>query len=143
VLCAHDARGRLVGLAGIKTAAGGLVEAGYPELRAVYGSVGGLWRGLLLDLTERPVAPGEMLLDGLCVAPDARGQGIGSALIAALVAEARARGVARIRLDVIDRNPRARNLYLRHGFVPCGRRRMGPLRHVYGFRAAEEMERRP
>ncbi len=49
------------------------------------------------------------------VRPDARGQGIGRALMTALIAVARARGYARLVLSVDPGNPAAR-LYQRCGF---------------------------
>jgi len=116
---ARDDAGRLLGVAGIKTPRGGLVAGGLRELAAAYGWPGALWRGPLLELTERPLAPGQMLLDGLFVAPAARGRGVGTALIRAVIAEAEAGGLREVRLDVIDSNPRARALYARLGFVPA------------------------
>ena len=48
--------------------------------------------------------------------PAARGQGVGTALLKAIIAEGRRRGYAEVRLDVIDTNPRATALYERIGF---------------------------
>ncbi|KAE8765107.1 GNAT family N-acetyltransferase [Georgenia thermotolerans] len=56
----------------------------------------------------------------ICVFGDRRGAGIGSALMGAVVAHARREGLPGLSLSVEDGN-RARNLYLRHGFVPVGR----------------------
>jgi GNAT superfamily N-acetyltransferase len=54
------------------------------------------------------------------VAPEARRQGIGSALVEAVVDWARTRGLARLILDVGAHNAPAIDLYTRHGFVPTG-----------------------
>jgi ribosomal protein S18 acetylase RimI-like enzyme len=51
------------------------------------------------------------------------GQGIGSALLGALLAEAAERGCAEIFLEVRVDNPRAQQLYRRHGFTDAGLRR--------------------
>lgn len=139
---ARDGEGRLLGVAGIKTAEGGLVTGGFAELAAAYGWPGALWRGPLLELTERPLAPGQMLLDGLFVSAAARGRGVGTALIGAVMAEAAERGLSEVRLDVTDTNPRARALYTRLGFVAAGEERLGPLRLVFGFRQSTRMIRR-
>jgi RimJ/RimL family protein N-acetyltransferase len=56
-----------------------------------------------------------------------RDRGIGGLLISAAIDAARAKGLLRVQLMVLDGNDRARALYLRHGFVVEGRRR-GPLR---------------
>ncbi|MBV1693133.1 MAG: GNAT family N-acetyltransferase [Hyphomicrobiales bacterium] len=55
-----------------------------------------------------------------------RGRGIGGRLLAAAIEAARAKGLKRVQLMVLDGNDRARALYVAHGFVPEGRRR-GPV----------------
>lgn len=55
-------------------------------------------------------------LSVLAVAKDAEGQGVGSALIEASTAWARARGDDRITLNVFNGNERAQALYERHGY---------------------------
>lgn len=57
------------------------------------------------------------------VAPEARRGGLGTALVAAAIDTARARGVARMFLEVAESNTAARVLYARAGFAPVGRRR--------------------
>lgn len=61
----------------------------------------------------------ELLL--FAVAPEARGQGIGWAMLERFAQEARSRGAHRLLLEMRDGNP-AERLYLRFGFVPLGRR---------------------
>ena len=51
------------------------------------------------------------------------GQGTGTALLSALVAEAARRGCTEVLLEVREDNPRARRLYLREGFTEIGIRR--------------------
>ncbi len=58
----------------------------------------------------------------IAVAPPARGLGIGRALLAALVAAARQRGVRRVHLEVRADNDAAISLYRRAGFRVDGRR---------------------
>jgi [ribosomal protein S18]-alanine N-acetyltransferase len=59
----------------------------------------------------------------MAVAEPHWGQGIGSALLTALVAEAACRAAAEVFLEVRADNPRAQGLYRRHGFTAVGRRR--------------------
>ena len=59
----------------------------------------------------------------LAVAADRWGQGIGTALLRALLAEAARRGCTEVFLEVRKDNPRARGLYLRRGFEEIGIRR--------------------
>ncbi|MBD8891496.1 GNAT family N-acetyltransferase [Roseibium litorale] len=141
-ICAIGADGRLLGLAGFKTSEGGLTAGGLKHLAGIYGWPGALWRGLLLDLLERPVEKGVFLMDGIFVAAEARGQGVGTALLKAVEAEARARGQARVRLDVIDTNPRARALYERAGFEAAGVEETGIFSGLFGFSSATRMEKR-
>jgi ribosomal-protein-alanine N-acetyltransferase len=59
----------------------------------------------------------------IAVAGDCWGQGIGSALLEALIGAARRRRCAEVFLEVREDNPRARGLYRRRGFVEIGVRR--------------------
>lgn len=138
---AVDPSGRLLGVAGFKTAKGAFVGGGLADLAQIYGWIGALWRGMLLALLERDVTPGQLLMDGIFVRADARGMGVGSALLDAVGAEAVRRGCASVRLDVIDTNPRARALYERKGFRPIQTTTMGPLRLIFGFSAATTLVR--
>jgi ribosomal protein S18 acetylase RimI-like enzyme len=54
------------------------------------------------------------------VAPEARGRGVGDALVAGICRWARERGAAELHLDVVENNATAINLYARHGFVDAG-----------------------
>jgi ribosomal-protein-alanine N-acetyltransferase len=56
------------------------------------------------------------------VLPEHRRAGLGSALLAALVEEARRRGARTMFLEVAEDNPAARALYAVNGFVQIGRR---------------------
>ena len=138
-LVARDETGALLGLAGFKTPQGSFAGGSWTDMRAVYGLAGLAWRLPLLALLSREVDNDRFLLDGICVAPAARGLGVGSALMAAIEDEARARGYAYVRLDVIDTNWRARALYERLGYMGIKTAPLGPLRHVFGFDAAVTM----
>ena len=69
---------------------------------------------------------GAARLGSLWVAPRARGKGVGSALVDAVVEWARAEGFDEILLDVADGNRSAIRLYEMLGFVPTGRRTAFP-----------------
>lgn len=75
----------------------------------------GLVRGALLDQVRDTV-----YLLSMWVAPEARHQGVGSALVEAVVEWARAQGSMRVVLDVGAANSPAIALYTRMGFVPTG-----------------------
>ncbi|MFI6013852.1 GNAT family N-acetyltransferase [Streptomyces sp. NPDC051243] len=59
-------------------------------------------------------------IQGLAVADEARGRGVGRALIRAAVEEARRRGARRMTLRVLGHNAPARKLYESEGFVVEG-----------------------
>ncbi len=131
--------GEVLGIAGFKTAEGTFFAVTMADLRAIYGRFGALWRGLLLEQLDRALVEGELVMDGIAVQETARGQGVGSALLAALAAEAVRRGAHGVRLEVVDTNPGAAALYVRAGFQAVGTSRTGLLRRVFGFRSATAM----
>jgi ribosomal protein S18 acetylase RimI-like enzyme len=140
-LAALDDQGKLIGVAGFKTPAGSFAGGGWDDLTAIYGPLGGRWRGSLLWTLNREVDNDRFLVDGICVSRKHRGQGVGTLLLAGLYDEASARGYRSIRLDVIDANWRARALYERQGFTATRTEQLGPLRHLFGFAAATTMVR--
>lgn len=133
--------GRLLGLAGFKTAQGAFVDGSSRELRRAYGLVGAGWRSVALAMLHQDVDNRRFLIDGLCVVPEWRSHGIGSALIAAICDEGTRRGHDAVRLDVVDTNLRARALYERLGFRAVGTERLGAAAPLFGFRATVTMVR--
>lgn len=125
--------GRLMGLAGFKVPEGTFVNASSALLRRHYGLYGRLWRGALLSVIDRKASPHVLTMDGIVVAPGARGLGVGISLIRAVVEEAERRHCRAVRLDVIETNRLARALYERLGFAASKTVSLGPLRHVVGF----------
>jgi ribosomal protein S18 acetylase RimI-like enzyme len=140
-ICAVSDAGDLLGIAGFKSSSGSFAGGDAQDLRIIYGRVGAAWRGALLGLLQSDIDNDRFLIDGICVARDQRSRGVGSALVAALMDEAKARGYTAIRLEVIDTNIRARALYERLGFAAWRSDTLGPLRHVFGFSRAVTMIR--
>lgn len=66
---------------------------------------------------------GEAELYQIAVREDARGRGVGTALMSAAIEAAAARGIDRIFLEVRAGNEPARRLYAAHGFTPMGIRK--------------------
>lgn len=141
VIIALSEDNRLLGLAGFKTPSGSFAAGGARDMAAVYGRFGALWRHQLLSWLADEVDNENFLLDGLCVAEECRGAGVGSALMGAIAAEAALRGYYGVRLEVIDSNQRAQALYQRLGYFETRRHGIGLLRFVFGFRAAVTMIR--
>lgn len=141
VLTAVSPAGDLLGMAGFRTAAGAFALGRRPEMRAVYGRLGALWRAAAMGLLQQDVDPSQFLVDGLVVAKAMRGRGIGAALLDALCVEALGRGYGEICLDVADVNPRARALYERTGFVARGTARAGLIGPLFGYSSVTRMVR--
>jgi ribosomal-protein-alanine N-acetyltransferase len=75
--------------------------------------------GYVVALVVRPEAE----IADLAVAPEARRQGIGRALLAEALTELQAAGARTVYLEVRESNRAARTLYEAYGFEPVGRRR--------------------
>ena len=87
---------------------------------------------LCLVVTQNGVLAGQalamMALDeaeilNLAITPDLQGQGLGFALLAAILTQLRALGAHRVFLEVRESNQPARRLYQRTGFVETGLRK--------------------
>jgi predicted GNAT family N-acyltransferase len=80
-----------------------------------------LCRHVVAEAASRVIGTGRLLPDGhigrMAVLESWRGQGVGSALLEALMRIARNRGIRRVRLNA---QSRAVAFYLRHGFVAEG-----------------------
>ena len=121
--------------------AGSFAGGTLADLRGTYGRRGAAWRATLLNLLQSETGNERFMLDGICVAPAARGKGVGTMLLHALFDEGKARHHEFARLDVADSNQRARALYERHGFAAAGTKKLGLLRFVFGFATSTKMVR--
>ncbi|MEU8648637.1 GNAT family N-acetyltransferase [Streptomyces sp. NPDC048737] len=135
------ADGKVVGVAGYRLGGRALTGGGVRDVLSAYGCFRGLPRLAVLALFERTPAAGELVMDGIAVEAAHRGKGVGSLLLREIGAVAAERGCRRIRLDVIDANPRAKALYERHGFTAHHTERTPWLRGPMGFGAVTTMHR--
>ncbi|GAA1082679.1 GNAT family N-acetyltransferase [Nocardiopsis metallicus] len=79
--------------------------------------------GSILGYAGLRFVPPEGDVQTMAVAEPAWGRGIGRALLTELLAQAEARGVTHVFLEVRSDNPRAQDLYTRFGFEAIGVRR--------------------
>ena len=77
-------------------------------------------------------APGVVELISMFVRPQARGRGVGAALIDAVIGWARARDASSVHLWVTETNSRARLLYERQGFTVTAERQPLPSNPALG-----------
>ena len=132
-ICANRGS-ELVGLAGFHTSEGSLTGGiGWTELEAHLGFFRALRAAVVFGFYERSLKPGELLMDGIAVREDHRGQGIGTRLLSEIVQYARDHAYQSVRLDVIDTNPGARRLYERTGFTVVKSESFPYLRWLFGF----------
>jgi ribosomal protein S18 acetylase RimI-like enzyme len=131
---------RVIGLAGFHHDGRSLTGAGgWSTLMSHLGLWGALRAAAGFALFERSPQPGELLMDGICVASEARGRGVGTTLLRGIFDHAALVGVDHVRLDVIDTNPRARALYEREGFIAAETTEVGWLSGTFGFSSATTM----
>ena len=127
------ADGRLAGLLAIQDGKKSLLNPGLASLVKAYGLAGGLFRLAGLWLLYHSPDPGEFYVDGVVVAAEFQGRGIGSGLFSALERRALEQGMDKICLEVIDTNPRALALYQRLGFSDVKQDSMVPFNRIFGF----------
>ncbi|MCP4694411.1 MAG: GNAT family N-acetyltransferase [Desulfobacterales bacterium] len=125
--------GKLVGVLGVQTAEGGFWSPGLKSLVEEYGAIGGLYRLCGLYLLHHQVEPGEWCADGVAVAGEMRGKGVGTGLFGILEKTAAAKGCREISLEVTDVNQRAKALYERLGFIETARESLWPLNLFFKF----------
>ena len=132
---------RLIGIAGFQTPQGSLTAGiTYDTLVSELGVVKGNWAAVIFSLYERKSPLEVLLMDGIAVHSDARGKGVGSRLITEVASYAKAHDFQRIRLDVIDTNPKAKSLYQRKGFTSMTTASYPYLTWLLGFSASTTME---
>ncbi len=132
---------KLIGIAGFHTSSGAFTGGmTYSKLLSQLGFMKGNWAAIIFSLYERKPAPGELVMDGIAVQADARGQGVGSRLLAEITDYAKEHACDRVRLDVIDINIKAKKLYERKGFESVKTEYFPWLRWLLGFSGATIME---
>lgn len=131
----------LLGIAGFYTAEGSLTGAiTYRDLVSQLGFFKGNRAAVVFSLYERTPKPGELVMDGLAVRSDVRGMGVGSTLLDEILKYAKQHGCNRVRLDVIDTNPKAKKLYEHLGFEAVKTENFLYLKSILGFGGVKTME---
>jgi ribosomal protein S18 acetylase RimI-like enzyme len=136
--------GRLIGMVGLQSPRGSFAGGEARDIWAIYGLILGLWRFLLLYWlggNGQMAQLDGLMIEGFCVRPDARGQGVGASLLHASIAYAQSLGCRHIQLEVTDQNPRARSFYESHGFSLLARRSIWPFHRLFGFAHIYTMKR--
>lgn len=136
----------LVGMVGLSAAAGpyrgGVIKGteAFGPLRELLGLVGAARAVVGLAMGQHRPEPGELYVDGIAVDGSMRGRGIGTKLLAEVRSIAGEDGFRWVRLDVVDTNPRAQQLYQRLGFRVTNVETFGYLRRFIGYGGMISME---
>lgn len=134
-----DSFGSVLGVAAVADVNGLPLDLSKDQLVREFGPLLGRVRALIGRFLQSKAREGELELSFIAVAPDARGQGVGRALLDAVEARAHSAGLITVRLEVVDNNPRARDLYERHGYRHARRVSLPLIRPIMGFGGYDEM----
>jgi ribosomal protein S18 acetylase RimI-like enzyme len=138
---ASDENGDVLGVAGFQHARQRFVNLSARGLMREYGALKGGMRYLVAAFFERTPDKHLLQMDGIAVHEHARGLGIGTRLLEALMEFAQAHCYSGIRLDVVDSNPAAQRLYERMGFASIHTIAY-PFLKSFGFSAVTTMVKR-
>ncbi len=130
----------LLGVVGFDIGEGGIISDRMVDFFKIYG-LSTFWRIFLLSAFTRRVEPYSLQMDGIAVLESARGQGVGSELMNAIIKKAYDTNRRYILLDVIDRNTRAKALYERMGFYTLREEKIGYLSRFFNFKSATKMRK--
>ncbi len=132
---------QVVGILGLQDQQGGFLCPSIGKILDHYGVFAGLYKTYLMMALDPDVGPDQLYLDGIAVASEYRGLGIGSQLISAFESYAQERGFRSVLLDVIDTNSRARSLYLKLGYQETRSKSLHGLEEIFPFQTSTQMEK--
>ena len=137
----------VVGFAAIKRSGCGPYAPRFRDFVHEFGLTSGSWRWSLFHMLEWRGWRSDCYLYGLKVLPSARRQGVATALVEGVVRRAAEGGARSVELDVSDRHPGARALYVKLGFRVTRELRLSRLAPWLGFSSlcvmVRELEGRP
>ena len=88
-------------------------------------------------MLQHKTKTGELYIEAIAVTEFARGKGIGTKLIDSIIKFANNKGYICITLQVIDTNPRAKELYEKVGFSVIKNSKIWPVNKLVGWSFTE------
>lgn len=133
----------LVGVLGIHHGPRRFIGLNYPTLKEEFGTPGAILRKLTGSIFKdlHPLSSKETRVQAIAVAPEARGLGVGTAMLETLFDHSRDLGCSAVRLEVVNTNTRAKALYHTLGFATCGFIPYGPIAWRAGFSSQYRMRK--
>lgn len=134
--------GQVLGVAALQTHDRKFMVHSPALLRAEFGWLGGTLRRFWLGLMALGETPprSQLRISMLAVDAAARGSGVGTLLLQAVIDQARREGFTAVVLEVIDTNPGAQRLYERMGFRQVHRMQTAALTARAGFNGFIRMQ---
>ncbi len=129
-----EKNGNLLGILGITTTKGNFINITFKDLVSIYGLFRAIPKIIKLTMFFFHIPKvNEVYVELVAVADIARGKGIGSMLFDSLTNLALNKGFRDITLQVVDTNPRARELYERLDFVVEKKIDIWPINKLVGW----------
>ena len=125
--------GKLLGVLAIQTMDGSFFNPSLKELIFSYGLFRAIAKAINLSMLKHNTKVSELYVEAVAVTEFARGKGIGTKLFDSMIKFAKNKGYSHITLQVIDTNPRAKELYKRIGFSVIKKSRMWPFNKLVGW----------
>jgi len=108
---------KIVGFAGLQHNGRSFIEVKYATLRLYYNPFKSAFIYQIFKLMTPKIKKDTVRIDSIAVLKPYRSMGIGTMLINEVFDFARKNGLKKVRLEVVDTNPKAKALYERMGFV--------------------------
>ena len=117
-ISAYNNKGELLGLAGYRYKNQMMININKKSFYKIFGIIHGYIKYFITKLlyTRNADSSSQLLMDGIAVDENYRGNGVGKLLFLKLEEFAKMHNLTSIKLDVIDENPRAKKLYENIGF---------------------------
>lgn len=133
----------LLGMIGLNTSEKVFVQAGLRDFVKQVGLFRSLWTLPILGTMEHPIAADEIYIEMIAVSPNARGKGVGHALLGRAEERGMALNKSRLTLQVVDTNPRAKKLYEELGYSTTKTYNTYPWGRLVGwsFKKVDYMEK--
>ena len=125
--------GKLLGLLAFQTTEGSFLNPSLKELIPIYGIFRAILKAINLSLLQHKTKTGELYIEAIAVTDFARSKGIGTKLIESITEMAVNKVYNCLTLQVIDTNPRAKELYKKLGFTIINNSKIWPVNKLVGW----------